>query len=115
MKIVLGMIFTMIFVWIFSAVGWIQYGVSGGDLVIATVFFSITVAVVLQVVSFILIGFLWASTELAYIMFIPLPLVGLWASAWFFETLFGPSITIESWSSGLIMGVVMIFMTVIKK
>lgn len=115
MKIVLGMIFTMIFVWIFSAVGWIQYGVSGAEFIMATVLFSIIVAVILQVISFILVGFLWASTELAYAMAIPLPLVGVWASAWFFESLFGPSITIESWWSGFIMAVVMIFMTIIKK
>lgn len=115
MKIVLWMIFTMIFVWIFSAVGWIQYGVSGVDLVMATVLFSVTVAVILQIVNFILAGFMWASTELAYIMAIPLPLVGVWACALLFETLFGPSITIESWWSGFVMGVILIFMTMIKK
>lgn len=115
MRIVLGMIYIMILVWIFSAIGWIQYGVSGAEFIMATVLFSIIVAVILQVISFILVGFLWASTELAYIMAVPLPLVGVWASAWLFETVLGPSITIESWWSGLVMGVVMIFMTMIKK
>lgn len=116
MKFLIHIAVSMFAVWVFSVIGWIQYGrLSEFGLLLATIIFSLIVAGIVQIVSLMRMGLMWISKKLAYAMAILLPLIGGWASIWLFDYLFGVPITIESWWSGFIMATVMIFLSIIKK